>query len=131
MVKKLVMYNSKKTILKRKVIDVINISPMHWFSLKDKSKVPDVSYAFFQTLKLRCGIIPKNKAEVKFIRQVFHDVYINDYKGIYKLDLDKTYASPIDTIIVVKKLEHYKEYVRHTKNVSLKKRLELIRTKNQ
>jgi hypothetical protein len=114
-------------LIRKRVKQVIEIIPSHWFHLKDKSFVPDVTYAFYQTLELKYGISPKNNAEVRLIRKIFHEVYINEYKGVYKLDLKRTFASPLVSIIGVKKLEYYRYCVTHTKNVSIKKRLELIR----
>lgn len=124
---------STKAILRRKIKMTIELAPNHWFSssVLDKPKIPDVTYAFYQTLKSRFGFFPKNKADVKFIRQIFHDIYINEYKGVYRLDLEKTYSSPLDTMIPVKFLEHYKNHVTHTKNVSPKRRLKLIRDKKR
>ncbi len=122
----------KRTNLIRKCVKlVIEIIPNHWFCLKDKSIIPDVTYAFYQTLESKYGIFPKNKVEVKLIRKIFHEVYINEYKGVYKLNLERTFASPIDFIIGIKRLEHYRGYVTYTKNVSIKKRLELIRKRKK
>lgn len=116
---------TRKALIKRFVEKTIDISPEHWFSLKNLDYVPDHSYAFYQTLKSRFGIEPRNKAEVKYIRNIFHDIYINKYKGIYKLNLDKTFTSPLNFFIGVKKLIYYKKFV--TKNNTKKKQFRLVK----
>ena len=56
-------HKSRKAILKRFVEKTISLSVEHWFSLKNIDYIPDHSYAFYQTLKLRFGIEPRNKSE--------------------------------------------------------------------
>lgn len=89
----------------------IELDVKHWFHIENKEYVPDVSYAFLQTLDQRFGLVPENDDEVKRIRNTFHEIYLIEYKGVYKLDLDKTYKSPFNTILSKKKYEHYKNYV--------------------
>lgn len=118
---------SYKSILRKKVKATIEICPEYWFHLKNNSIVPDTTFAFYQTLELRFGVKIDRNIDYKFIRKIFHEIYINEYNGIYKLNLSETYQSPVKYMIGIKNVKHHKNNVKYSKNISITKRLENIR----